>query len=94
MQSSVIYNSLCGVRVNMKEGRPLMASGWKNMNRIRDGIYLFTWQKMGFYTQSYKMTWDVNFTVFFYASVEQKININCMEKSSLGILQNNFFLSF
>ncbi len=35
MQSSVIYNSLCGVRINMKEG-PLMASGGKTMNRIRD----------------------------------------------------------
>ncbi len=87
MQSSAIYNSLCGVRVNMKEGQPLMASGWKNMNRIRDGIYLFTWQKMGFYTQSYKMTWDVYFTVFFMLLW----SINCMEKSSLGILQNNFF---
>ncbi len=27
MQSSVMCNSVYGVRVNMKEGRPLMASG-------------------------------------------------------------------
>ncbi len=36
MQSSVICNSLCGVRVNIMEGRPLMVSGRKTTNRIRD----------------------------------------------------------
>ncbi len=38
IQSSVTCNSLCGARVNMKEGRPLMTSGRKTMNRICDNI--------------------------------------------------------
>ncbi len=34
--STVWSNSLCGARVNEMEGRPLMASEQKPMNRIRD----------------------------------------------------------
>ncbi len=36
MQSRVICNSLCGVRVNIMEEQPLMVSGRKITNRIRD----------------------------------------------------------
>ncbi len=36
MQSRVICNSLCGVRVTLMEERPLMVSGRKITNRIRD----------------------------------------------------------
>ncbi len=34
MQSKVTCNSLCGVRDNMMEGRPLVAIGRKSMNFI------------------------------------------------------------
>ncbi len=36
MQSRVMYNSLCGVRDNVMEGRPLVAIGQKTMNWVRD----------------------------------------------------------
>ncbi len=36
MQFRVTCNSLCGVRVNMMEGQPLVAIGRKSMNRIRE----------------------------------------------------------
>ncbi len=36
MQSRVMCNSLCGVKVNVTEERSLVASGWKSMNQIHD----------------------------------------------------------
>ncbi len=38
MQSSVMCNSLCGVKVNVMEERSLVASGWKSMDRIHDSL--------------------------------------------------------
>ncbi len=36
MQSRVMCNSLCGVKVNVMEERSLVASEWKSMNQIHD----------------------------------------------------------
>lgn len=36
MQSSMMCNNLCGVRVNMMERRTLVAIGWKVINQIHD----------------------------------------------------------
>ncbi len=38
MQSRVMCNSLCSVRVNIMNGRPLVAIRQKTMDRIRNNI--------------------------------------------------------